>query len=56
VLSDFIDCIILSSAISQTEALIIEDEGIHGLKEEIQSIKLGFKIHRLKEIIEEIPD
>jgi len=35
VIDDFIDCIILSSAINHAEALVTEDEDLHKLSEEI---------------------
>ena len=50
-IDDFIDCIILSSAINHAEVLVTEDEELHKLSEEISSIKPGFKVRRLKEIL-----
>ncbi|MEM3054337.1 MAG: PIN domain-containing protein [Candidatus Bathyarchaeia archaeon] len=57
-LNDFIDCLILSSAINQCAAIITEDNDIHTLKEDkiYQEIILTknphFKILTLKEILE----
>lgn len=57
-LNDFIDCLLLSSAINQCDALITEDNNIHDIKEDkiYQEIILTknpkFKILKLKEIIE----
>ena len=51
IIDDFIDCIILSSAINHAEALVTEDEDLHKLSEEISSLKPGFKMRRLKEIL-----
>ena len=50
-IDDFIDCIILSSAINHAEVLVTEDEELHKLSEEISSIRPGFKVRRLKEIL-----
>ncbi|MBS7621504.1 hypothetical protein KEJ32_05275, partial [Candidatus Bathyarchaeota archaeon] len=56
-LNDFIDCLILSSAINQCDALITEDSDIHNIKkdkiyQEIISTKNPhFKILELKEIL-----
>ncbi|MEM3549871.1 MAG: hypothetical protein QXN87_07020 [Candidatus Bathyarchaeia archaeon] len=33
ILNDFIDCLILSSALNQCDALVTEDEDIHSIKE-----------------------
>jgi len=51
IIDDFIDCIVLSSAINHAEALVTEDEDPHKLSEEISSLKPGFKIWRLREIL-----
>jgi len=50
-IDNFIDCIILSSAINHVEALVTEDEDLHKLSEEISSLRPGFKVQRLKEIL-----
>lgn len=56
-LPDFIDCIILSSAMVNCQVLITEDEDIHRLKEDkgfnelLTVIKPDFKILRLAEIL-----
>ena len=50
-IDDFMDCIILSSAINHAEVLVTEDEDLHKLSEEISSIRPGFKVRRLKEIL-----
>ena len=56
ILDDFIDCLILSSAINQCDALITEDKNMHEIKEdktyrEIVTIrKPEFKIQKLTEI------
>jgi PIN domain nuclease of toxin-antitoxin system len=56
-LNDFIDCLILSSAISHSEAIITEDNEIQNLKKSTQFHNLvadlnpGFKILKLTEII-----
>ncbi|MBS7653449.1 MAG: PIN domain-containing protein [Candidatus Bathyarchaeia archaeon] len=57
ILDDFIDCLILSSAINQCDALITEDTHIHNIKENkiYQEIVLTknpkFEALRLKEIL-----
>jgi PIN domain nuclease of toxin-antitoxin system len=56
-LNDFIDCLILSSAINQCDALITEDSDIQNLKKnkefnELQKTKsTTFKIQKLTEIL-----
>jgi hypothetical protein len=56
-LSDFIDCLILSSAINQCDALITEDGDIQNLKKNKEFNELlmktnpKFKIQTLKEIL-----
>jgi PIN domain nuclease of toxin-antitoxin system len=56
-LNDFIDCLILSSAINQCEAIITEDNEIQSLKKNIEFQNLvtdqnpNFKILKLAEII-----
>lgn len=56
-LDDFIDCLILSSAINQCEALITEDADMHNIKEDreyqefIAAKNPKFKICRLVEIL-----
>ena len=56
ILNDFIDCLILSSAINQNNILVTEDEDIHHLKEKrefqelLQTINPEFKIQILKDI------
>ncbi|MBS7612210.1 PIN domain-containing protein [Candidatus Bathyarchaeota archaeon] len=56
-LNDFIDCLILSSAINQCDTLITEDTDIQNIKEdktfqEITAIKNPkFQIHKLAEIL-----
>lgn len=52
VLNDFIDCLILSSAINNTDALITEDEPIHELEEEIKTFKPSLRIQKLNEILQ----
>lgn len=57
ILSDFIDCIIISSAINQCEVLITEDNDIKGLKENKEfnehmiAANPKFKIQTLAEIL-----
>jgi PIN domain nuclease of toxin-antitoxin system len=57
ILNDFIDCLILSSAMNNSEAIITEDNEIHNLKKNIQFHNLvadlnpGFKILKLTEIV-----
>ena len=56
-LNDFIDCLILSSAIIRNDILITEDEAIHELWEKrefqelIQTINPEFKTQRVKNVI-----
>jgi len=56
-LNDFIDCLILSSAMNNSEAIITEDNEIQNLKKNTQFNNLvaglnpGFKILKLNEII-----
>ena len=56
-LNDFIDCLILSSAMNNSEAIITEDNEIQSLKKNTQFQNLiadlnpGFKIIKLTEII-----
>ena len=56
-LNDFIDCLILSSALSQCDILISEDTDIRNLRESrefqdlLKTINPGFKIHNLAEIV-----
>lgn len=56
-LSDFIDCLILSSAINNCDALITEDEDIHKISENknyrelIDAKNPKFKIYRLTDIL-----
>ena len=53
VLSDFIDCIILSSAINRADILITEDEDLHNLSRGmIQAIKPRFKVRSLKDVLQ----
>jgi predicted nucleic acid-binding protein len=57
VLTDFIDCLILSSAISQCDILVTEDTDIQDLKrskefvEMLNMVNPEFKIHKLSEIL-----
>jgi len=57
IINDFIDCLILSSAINQCDALITEDNDIHIIKENktYREIALTrnskFKIYKLNEIL-----
>lgn len=57
ILDDFIDCLILSSAINQADILITEDNNIHILSnmrefiDLVREINPGFKIMRLKDIL-----
>lgn len=56
-LNDFIDCLILSSAMNSSEAIITEDNEIQNLKKNTQfhdlvaDVNPGFKILKLTEII-----
>jgi hypothetical protein len=55
-MSDFIDCLILSTALNHCDALVTEDQLFHGLKKNDRSIKLKsainpkFKIQTSSEI------
>jgi len=57
VLSDFIDCLILSSAINRADVLVTEDKNILGLlnvkefQELVQGLNPVFKVRRLKEVL-----
>ena len=56
-LSDFIDCLILSSAMSRNEVLVTEDEDIQNLKkrrefqELLETVNPGFKIQTLMDTL-----
>jgi len=56
-LNDFIDCLILSSAMNNDDAIITEDNEIHSLRKStefhnlIADLNPGFKILKLNEII-----
>ncbi|MEM2914184.1 MAG: PIN domain-containing protein [Candidatus Bathyarchaeia archaeon] len=56
-LNDFIDCLILSSAINHCDAIITEDIDIHAVKENenyqelINAKNPKFKMHKLTEIL-----
>ena len=56
-LNDFIDCLILSSAVNRNDILVTEDGNIHDLRERrefqelIQAINPQFKIQTLTEIL-----
>ena len=56
-LNDFIDCLILSSAMNNSEAIITEDNEIQSLKKNtefqnlVADLNPGFKILKLTEII-----
>jgi PIN domain nuclease of toxin-antitoxin system len=56
-LNDFIDCLILSSALNHSDALITEDDEIQSLKKNTEfhnllaDLKPGFKILKLTEIM-----
>ena len=58
-LNDYIDCVILSSAVSKCDALVTEDEDILTLRENKEFLKLleeinsKFKILSLKELLKE---
>ena len=58
VLSDFIDCLILSSAINRADILVTEDSDIHELtttdkfKKIIQEINPKFKVKSLKDLLQ----
>jgi len=57
ILSDFVDCLILSSAINQCDALITEDSDIQNLKKDkefsnlLAAIKPNFRIQTLNETL-----
>lgn len=56
-LSDFMDCLILSSAINRNDALVTEDEGIQNLskkrefQELLQTKNPKFKIQKLMDVL-----
>ena len=56
-LNDFIDCLILSSAINRNDILVTEDGDIHDIKEKrefqelLHMINPQFKIQTLKEML-----
>jgi PIN domain nuclease of toxin-antitoxin system len=55
-LNDFIDCLIVSSAIKHCDALITEDEEIHGLKKnnstkELIATNPNFRIQKLNDTL-----
>ena len=56
-LNDFIDCLILSSAMNHSQAIITEDDEIQSLKKNtgyhnlIADLNPGFKILKLTEIM-----
>ncbi len=56
-LSDFIDCLILSSAINQNETLVTEDDNIHRLGGErefhefLEMRNRNFRIRKLREML-----
>jgi len=50
ILHDYIDCIILATAITHKEDLITEDSLIHGIKEKIER-KYGIKIIRYSDLV-----
>jgi len=56
-LGDFIDCLILSSAINQTDILVTEDEDIQNLRERrdfqelLQAINPRFKIQTIRDLL-----
>jgi len=55
-LSDFIDCLILSAAVNYADALLTEDEEIHALSrsedfsEVVRGVNPGFKVVRYNEL------
>lgn len=57
ILHDYIDCLILSSAVNNAEMLVTEDEDIHklygdeGFQRIINRLKPGFKIVRIRDLI-----
>ena len=56
-LTDFIDCLIVATAINHCDALITEDEEIHkmtkknGINELLEAINPNFKIKRMGELL-----
>ena len=56
-LSDFIDCLILSTAINQNDILVTEDGDIHDIREKrefkelLQTINPQFKIQTVKDVL-----
>ena len=56
-LSDFIDCLILSSAINRNDILVTEDGDIHDIRERrefkelLQTINPQFKIQTVKDVL-----
>jgi predicted nucleic acid-binding protein len=56
-LSDFIDCLILSSAINRNDILVTEDGDIHDIREKrefkelLQTINPQFKIQTVKDVL-----
>lgn len=56
-LNDFIDCLILSSAINQNDILVTEDGDIHDIREKrefkelLQTINPQFKIQTVKDVL-----
>ena len=56
-LSDFIDCLILSSAINRNDILVTEDGDIHDIREKrefkelLQTINPKFKIQTVKDVL-----
>ena len=56
-LNDFMDCLILSSAINRNDILVTEDGDIHDLREKrefqelLQTINPQFRIQKLKEML-----
>lgn len=56
-LSDFIDCLILSSAINRSDILVTEDGDIHDIREKrefkelLQTINPQFKIQTVKDVL-----
>jgi len=57
ILPDYIDCLILSSALNKAEMFVTEDNDIHKLHDNedfqriIDRLKPGFKIERIKNLI-----
>lgn len=56
-LDDFIDCLILSSALNNAEVLVTEDTRVHGLKRDkgfnelVRTTNPSFRIARLTEVL-----